>query len=131
VLGDKHATVAIALPVVSYLENSAVGAHSASLFMANLDTFYNLRNCTYKQAEASDLAYFKQWPVRINVIDLPNTIVEKVIWNGTDTYRVSVPFKWTVQRGKKMKSGSNVAVAYVQASRLRCRRKSDLRSLRR
>lgn len=117
VVGDKHAIVAIALPVVSYLENSAVGADCASLFTANLGTFYNLRNCTYEQAKASDLAYFRQWPVRTNVIDFPNIVVEKVIWNGIDTYMVSVPFKWTVQRGKKIKSGSNVALAYVQASR--------------
>jgi hypothetical protein len=117
VLGDKQAIIAIASPVVSYLENSAVGADSASYFMQNLSTFYNLHDCTYERAKASDLAYFKQWPVRTNTIDFANIIVEKIGWDGSEAYMVSVPFNWTVKNGKKSKSGSTVTLAYVMPSR--------------
>src|SRR5262249_750993 len=113
VLGDKKAILAISVPVVTYLKNLESGVRSDSLFMQNLDTFFRMHNLKYDQVLASDGVYFKNWPNRKYDIDYENIVVEKLGWDGSDAYMVTVPFKLTTKKGKIVKTASLIAMAYV------------------
>jgi hypothetical protein len=117
VLGDNKAILAIAVPVVTYLKNLEAGIPSDSLFTQNLDTFYSMHNVTYNQALESDRLYFKNWPKRKYDIDYENIVVEKLGWDGSDAYMVTVPFKLTTKKSKIVKTASLIAMAYVMPSR--------------
>jgi S1-C subfamily serine protease len=114
---DKDAYIAIAGPVVVYIQKSLEGANCAGLFMMKLGRFYDQNNITYIQAKAIDDAYNVKWVKRSIKIDYANVTVERVNWDGDTTYMVGIPITWRVtDKHGKTRTGSGHTIAYVQPS---------------
>ena len=112
---DQDGIVAVALPVVAYIQRSMKGEVYAGCFFQTIHEFFDKKDITYAEAKAIDDAYNQKWVKRSIKIDYEGIIVEQVNWSGNPTYMVSVPIAWNVtDKHGKTRTGSGWTTAYVR-----------------
>jgi S1-C subfamily serine protease len=111
---DSESIAAISAPLIQYFvnnnQNNAVA--NVSLFMSDLDQFFDQNNISYDKAAQIDAAYRERWPYQYTEVDFNKLHVEQV--NGENIYLVTCYINWHVQNGSKRKSGLATTLAAVQ-----------------